>query len=148
MLTYDPRAWYWRADDGRVFSSAALGLVPPTGPGLAAWLADGGIPTVWPRDDAGVQTQGALDAVLRAAGVLASVPDVSSAQAKIALIRAGHMPAVKAAVAASDEEVQVWFSDARTWQRHNPFVAAIGAGLGLSDAAIDALFAQAAAIAA
>ncbi|MGF3026746.1 hypothetical protein ACQVP2_28495 [Methylobacterium aquaticum] len=74
------------------------------------------------------------------------VPDVTSAQAKIALIRAGHMPAVRTAVAQASEEVQVWFSDAQTWQRTNPYVAAIGAGLGLTDTAIDALFRDAAAI--
>lgn len=148
MLTYLPGAWYWQASDGRLYSSAARAVVPSTDPAYAVWSAAGGIPTVWPRDEDGHQTQAALDDVLRAAGVIADVADVSSAQAKIALIRAGHMPAVRAAVAAASEETQVWFSDARTWQRHNASVVAVGASLGLSDSEIDALFRDAAAIAA
>ncbi|MGX7707966.1 hypothetical protein [Methylobacterium sp. Gmos1] len=76
------------------------------------------------------------------------IPDVSSAQAKIQLRRAGLRDKVDAAIKAADGEVQDWFSDARTWQRTNPHVVAIGAALDLTSDEIDALFRQAAAIAA
>ncbi|PIK74807.1 hypothetical protein [Methylobacterium frigidaeris] len=91
-----------------------------------------------------------LEAALRAPHPVAplALPDVSSAQAKIQLARAGLLPAVKSAVAAAGTEVEIWFSDARTWQRGNPYVAALGAALGLSAGEIDDLFRQAAAIAA
>lgn len=74
---------------------------------------------------------------------------VSSAQAKIALVRAGHIPAVKAAIEAlGDEEAAIWFTDARTWERSSPYVGKIAEALGLSDAETDALFIAAALIAA
>ncbi|MGX7709141.1 hypothetical protein [Methylobacterium sp. Gmos1] len=70
----------------------------------------------------------------------AAVTEVTSAQAKIALSRAGHLAAVKAAVEQAGGEVEIWFTDARTWQRANSYVAEIGTALGLDAAAIDALF--------
>lgn len=76
------------------------------------------------------------------------IPDVSSAQAKIQLRRAGLRDKVDAAIKDADGEVQDWYSDARTWQRTNPYVTQIGGALGLKDADIDALFVEAAKIAA
>jgi uncharacterized spore protein YtfJ len=71
------------------------------------------------------------------------VPTVSSAQAKIALFRAGLLDTVQSAVTG---EAAIWFADALTWRRDNPNVVGIGAALGLSDAQIDELFAVAASI--
>jgi hypothetical protein len=72
---------------------------------------------------------------------------VTSAQAKIQLRRAGIRDKVDAAIQAADGEVQDWFTDARVWERDNPHVIDIGAGLGLKPADIDALFEAAAQIA-
>jgi hypothetical protein len=66
---YNPRAWFWLAEDGRLFSSAAMALIADADPSYTAWTALGGVATVWPRDAAGEQTQQGLDAVLTAAGV-------------------------------------------------------------------------------
>lgn len=74
------------------------------------------------------------------------VPDVSSAQAKIQLSRAKFLPAVKETVAALGGEVEIWFTDARAWQRNNPHVNEIGAGLNLTPSEIDDLFREAAKI--
>lgn len=79
---------------------------------------------------------------------IASIPDVSSAQAKIQLRRAGLRDKVDAAIAKADGEVQDWYSDARTWQRSNPYVSQIGKVVGLKDSDIDALFFAASKIAA
>lgn len=73
---------------------------------------------------------------------------VSSAQAKIQLRRAGLRDQVDAAVQASGGEVLDWFTDARIWERDNPYVASIGTSLKLKDADVDALFVAAAKIAA
>ena len=81
-----------------------------------------------------------------AVGAPALIPDVSSAQAKIALSRAGFLKPVKASVEAIGGEVEIWFTDARTWQRNNPHVVEIGAGLNLSAEEIDELFRTAAMI--
>lgn len=74
------------------------------------------------------------------------IPDVSSAQAKIQLSRANFLLPVKASVEAIGGEVEIWFTDARTWQRNNPHVIEIGAGLSLSPSEIDDLFREAAKI--
>lgn len=87
------------------------------------------------------------EARMRAAsGDATVIPDVSSAQAKIQLRRAGLRDRVNETIAQADGEVQDWFTDARTWQRSNPNVVAIGKTLKLSSEKIDDLFREAAKI--
>ena len=76
------------------------------------------------------------------------VPDISRAQARIQLHRAGLLQAAEDAVRAAGGEVAIWYADAATWQRANPYVAQIGGALSpkLSDAEIDDLFRAAALI--
>lgn len=80
---YNPTAWYWRSDNGRIYSSAAKAVVPKTDDTYVAWTDAGGIPTVWPRDDAGSQTQAALDEVLAGSGLGEPVPAVITYKADI-----------------------------------------------------------------
>jgi hypothetical protein len=82
------------------------------------------------------------------APVVAPPASVSSAQAKIQLRRAGLRDKVDAAIQQAGGEVQDWFTDARVWERDNPHVVDIGTSLGLKPADIDALFVEAAKIAA
>ena len=63
-MTYDPNNWYWLADDARVYGSSAQTIVTDTDAGYVAWTGDGNIATPWPRDDAGNQTDAALQDVL------------------------------------------------------------------------------------
>jgi hypothetical protein len=62
-LGYDLTRSYWLADDGRLFGSAPQALVPESDPDYQVWLANHA-PITWPRDDAGVQTDAALQAVV------------------------------------------------------------------------------------
>jgi hypothetical protein len=72
---------------------------------------------------------------------------VTSAQAKIQLKRAGFLKAAREAVdALDDEEIQIWFNEARTWQRNNAHVNEIAAALGISSDETDELFREAAKI--
>lgn len=146
-----PRHW-WVAEDGRAYSTERGTTLSIEDPAYTAWVEAGHVATLWPRDTAGAQTQAALDEVLAFYGVGpvsgAGIADVSSAQAKIMLSRAGYFGAAKSAVEAMGGEVEIWFSDARVWQRGNAYVAQIGEGLGLSGAEIDELFRQAAGISA
>jgi hypothetical protein len=80
---------------------------------------------------------------------------VTSAQAKIQLLRSpgsttgkSLLDDVKSAVDAASGEVEIWFTDARTWERSNPYVAQLGKSLKLKASDIDALFVAAAQIAA
>lgn len=60
---FNVQDWYWLADDGRVFTSARQVIVDETDPGYVAWIAIN-TATPWPRDDAGNQTNAALQDVL------------------------------------------------------------------------------------
>ncbi|MEY9179732.1 DUF4376 domain-containing protein [Bradyrhizobium sp. USDA 313] len=64
MMLYDPFNWYWRAEDGRLYSSKVQALVPETDPDYLAWLPEGDTPPNWPRDMEGTQSDAALQAVL------------------------------------------------------------------------------------
>lgn len=72
---FDPRDHYWIADDGRLWSSAAGALVEEDAEAYADFLERGGLATPWPRDEAGEETEAALDAVLAPYGLRCSPPD-------------------------------------------------------------------------
>ncbi|UPK03091.1 hypothetical protein [Bradyrhizobium sp. 170] len=64
---YDPYDWYWKAEDGRIYSSKRQTNVTDTDADLLSWCGEGddaAVPQFWPRDDAGAQTDAALQAVL------------------------------------------------------------------------------------
>lgn len=78
LLSFVPRVftpgdWYWLASDGRLFSSAVTALVSKTNADFVRWSSAGGVPTTWPRDDAGEQTTAALQAVLAPYGLFADL---------------------------------------------------------------------------
>ncbi|WP_063685512.1 DUF4376 domain-containing protein [Bradyrhizobium stylosanthis] len=62
-MIYDPNDWYWRAGDGRVFASARQQIVDENDAEFLAFK-EVQYPTDWPRDDAGGQTDAALQAVV------------------------------------------------------------------------------------
>lgn len=99
------------------------------------------------------------DGLVAAPPAPAAVPGaVSSAQAKIKLrLTPGSVEgksllddvAVLIEAAKGTEQgdvVAIWFAEARMWERANPYVAQIGAALGLTAAQIDDLFRAAALI--
>lgn len=69
MYNYDPYRWYWRAEDSRIFSSASQGMVSEDDDDYQAWLTAGFMPSRWPRDDLGNQTDAALAEVLAPYGL-------------------------------------------------------------------------------
>lgn len=70
MPNYDPFDWYWLADDGRLFGSARSGLATTkSDKPFKAWVGSGGVPTPWPRDENGDQTDAALQDVLKPYGL-------------------------------------------------------------------------------
>lgn len=74
-------------------------------------------------------------------------PRVTPYQARKALSDAGIRQQVEAAVAASPLEVQDAWEYATTVERNSPMIAALAAGLGLTDNQVDELFRSAALIA-
>lgn len=57
-----PLDWFWRRDDGVMWSSALGRPTVPSDPQPPNF-------TIWPRDDAGQQTDAALNAVLNVYGL-------------------------------------------------------------------------------
>lgn len=81
----------------------------------------------------------------RAAALIPVVPQaVTMRQARLALLGAGLLANVDAAIATlpspPKEEVAIEWEYSQTVVRDRPFVAMLGAALGLDDAALDALF--------
>ena len=71
---------------------------------------------------------------------------ISPAQARLALLHAGLLDQVEAAVAAGDRATQIAWEMATVIERSSPTVVALSAALGLTDAQLDALFTTAAGI--
>ncbi|MBT1509395.1 hypothetical protein KIP88_02675 [Bradyrhizobium sp. SRL28] len=64
---YAPFTWYWKAEDGRVYSSKRELIVDETDTDYLAFL-EGGPATEWPRDAGGNQTDAALQEVVEPYG--------------------------------------------------------------------------------
>jgi hypothetical protein len=69
---------------------------------------------------------------------------VTPRQARLALLAAGHLAAVNAAVAAAGPQAQIDWDYALEIRRDNALIASMAASLGLTDAQIDDLFRAAA----
>jgi len=94
----------------------------PTREAVLAWLADSNTPL--PADIPPIY-----------------IPTtVTMAQAQLALLAAGHLDAVEAAVAQMPREAQILWRKANTVVRGDPLMVQLAALLGLTDAQIDALF--------
>lgn len=75
-------------------------------------------------------------------------PEVTMRQARLALLAAGKLAGVDAAIASMPEPqktaASIEWEYGNVLQRSNPFVAQLGAALGLDESCIDALFVAAA----
>lgn len=75
----------------------------------------------------------------------APVPaSVTPLQARRALLAAGKLAAVEAAVSAADQATQLAWQYAASFERASPFVASLAAAISLTDAQVDDLFRSAA----
>jgi hypothetical protein len=87
--------------------------------------------------------------------IVTTTNSVTSAQAKIQCLRTPGsatgktlLDDITAAVQAQGGEAQIWFTEARTWERSNPYVTALSKGLKLTSDQVNKLFNEAAQIAA
>lgn len=69
-------------------------------------------------------------------------------QAQIVMRRHGLLDAVEAAVAAAGEDTATWWQRGTAMDRYHPRTIALAQALGITDAALDALFIEAAGVAA
>ena len=68
-MMFDAKNWYWLGSSGRVYSSAKQSIIDEKDKDYLAWKAGGNLPTPWPKNDAGEETDEALAAVLVANGL-------------------------------------------------------------------------------
>ncbi len=66
--------------------------------------------------------------------------EITPAQAKIALSRAGKLVAVEAAVGSVGGETAIWWREALSFRRDHPAITAMGTAVGLGSADLDKLF--------
>lgn len=120
----------------------------PTDSSLWAYASDGsqdafikpGLVSISTADFASVQAA-------QAAAAVAVVPStVTPFQAKAALLQAGLLDTVKAAIASAPAITQLAWSDATEFTRDSPTIVTMAGALGLTSAQVDALFVAAAAI--
>lgn len=83
MHKYEPLRWFWIADHGDVFDSEQSRKTDGVDVRYLKFVETGGLPTPWPRDDDGEQTDDALQAVLSPHGI--RVVPLSLLEAKQAL---------------------------------------------------------------
>lgn len=67
-MQYNPRNWYWKSSDGKIYSSANQSLINPDDHNYTIWL-ETNTPTPWPKDLDGKETNEALAEVLEGAGL-------------------------------------------------------------------------------
>lgn len=90
-------------------------------------------------------SQAEADAINAADQPAAQIPaSVTPLQARRALLAAGKLAAVEAAVSAADQATQLAWQYAASFERASPFVASLATAVGLTDAQIDDLFRSAA----
>lgn len=135
MNLYDPLNWYWivGGDETQVFSSKTNAFVPVDD---ASYIA-------WDNTPTSIDTLANLKQVLTDAGASPYLI-VTPARARIVLSQAGKLAAVEAVVAQAPEAVQIYWNYATEIHRIHPYVAMLGAAVGMSEVEIDALFVLAA----
>lgn len=70
---YFAHDWYWVASDGRLFSSSRQALIKPTDAAYQMWCNGGGVAYPWPVDEAGAQTDAALQAAFKGYGLFVNL---------------------------------------------------------------------------
>lgn len=119
----------------------------PAGPQVLVWDAELGQQVLRPATEEEIADIEARQAL---ASVVPVPAEITMRQARLALHAAGLLTGVEAAINAMPDppktEARIEWEYSNTMRRSNPFVANLGAALGLTSAQVDALFIQAAAI--
>ena len=68
-MQYSPANWYWISSDGRVYSSAKQAIINSKDDAFIKWQASGYLPTPWPKDAQGQQSDSALAEVIAPFGL-------------------------------------------------------------------------------
>jgi hypothetical protein len=68
---------------------------------------------------------------------------VTRRQARLALLNAGFLESVEAAIAKAPPAVRITYEDATEWWRDDPLIASLSASLGLTSEQVDNLFLEA-----
>ena len=128
----------WASEDGAYAVIAPVPFQMPEGKIPAA-------PPTYSIDDAGVVTESieVMDVPPPPAPLPPPIPTVTMRQARLALLGAGLLDQIDAAVAAAGAAAKIEWEYAQEVRRDSPLIAQLAAGLNLDAATIDQLFEQA-----
>lgn len=109
---YVPRDWYWVSEDGRVYASARAAIVSADDKGLADFKDRGQVPTPWPKDADGQESDAELNDVLRPYGLWVGgrIQQISFREF-IRLFTEGEQLAI-ASAAMADATTKLWYDQA------------------------------------
>jgi hypothetical protein len=153
----NPSNWYYRASDGRIYSTADMAEVPADNASYVAFCGKGLLPSTWP----GAETEADLRLALAAYGYpcgpitprqfyqQCAVAGIISENEAVAVLSNGTLPAVLAAIVnalPSDQRfgAKMLLIGASQFSRTHPMTEVIGAAQGMTPAQIDAFFRAAA----
>ena len=64
MNQYNPHDWYWKSSAGKIYSSRQQALIKEDDADYKSWLDAGNLPTPWPTQNDGEETDAMLQSVL------------------------------------------------------------------------------------
>lgn len=147
---FNPKNWYWLADDGRLFSSSRMKTVNEKDKGYQEWLLanpDYG-PTTWPCDDKGDQTDAALRVVLEGFGIIHEVPTITPRQLRLWLLGKGMLDKVEPLIDLLPEPdkstAKIEWEYATSYTHDHEFMGIVGKALGFTPEDIEQGFQEAA----
>lgn len=84
-MEYTPHYWYWRSENGRIYSSAKQALIQNDDKDFIAWQTAGYLPTPWPKNKKGEETDAALANVLAPYGLRLFPPTLDEIKTQLKL---------------------------------------------------------------
>lgn len=69
MNMFNPANWYWQSASGRIYSSSKQAITNEKDKDFTNWKAAGNLPTPWPKDAEGKETDAALADILAPYGL-------------------------------------------------------------------------------
>lgn len=84
-MEYTPYYWYWQSTNGRIYSSAKQALIQNDDNDFIAWQTAGYLPTPWPKNEKGEETDAALANVLAPHGLRLFPPTLDEIKTQLKL---------------------------------------------------------------
>lgn len=81
--SFNPFKWFWLSDNGRVYDSEQQRKTTVSDARYQDWRSIGNVPTRWPQDTEGSQTDAALQEVLNEYGLFVTPPSLEMVRTEV-----------------------------------------------------------------